>query len=610
MNIIIFDFEVFKYDTLLGCLYIDEHGKHLFQSWDLDEIKLYYKNNEDALWVGHNNCGYDNYILDAILKNKNPYEISKKLINDELPPFSYVPKYNYDIMRAFEKPFSLKLTELLSGKSIETTEVDFDLDRQLNDDEKKKTEIYNQADLNQTEYNFEKFYHRLELRLDIINEFNLPLTKYLNATGTKIAAAALGAKQDPSLIYKKTSPIEYPNLKLENKKLKKFYYEEGFRDQVNYFKKYSNDEDYLKEYCSDGTLPDTIKIGNAILTLGSGGLHYAQERVHYDKVLYGDISGAYNSVMIEYNLLSRSIPPEGKEKYINMFKQEKSLKKTNPKKRQAYKTVLLAVYGAQMNENTDFFDPWNGLLTPITLQLFIIDLLEKLKDLVTFVQVNTDGIMMVPHDWNDEPKIQAILTEWQTRTKFQLKIEHLTNYYGRDVNNYCVIEEDGTITYKGEALKNYKSDEEAYASGALFNCKEPPIIAMGMINFMLYGIMPEDTVEKNKNNFIYYQYACKKNTFDYLTYDTTDIKTGLDKSIKVPPLCRVFALKSDNIIGMINKHKFDKNKGCMKQSKVSNLPDSVFIYNGALANITTDILNQIDYEYYINRIYEKLSKFL
>ena len=69
MNIIIFDFEVFKYDTLLGCLYIDEHGKHLFQSWDLDEIRLYYKNNEDALWVGHNNCGYDNYILDAILKN-------------------------------------------------------------------------------------------------------------------------------------------------------------------------------------------------------------------------------------------------------------------------------------------------------------------------------------------------------------------------------------------------------------------------------------------------------------------------------------------------------------------------------------------------------------
>ena len=40
MKIIIFDFEVFKYDTLLGCKIVNNDGSlDIFQTWNIEEIK-------------------------------------------------------------------------------------------------------------------------------------------------------------------------------------------------------------------------------------------------------------------------------------------------------------------------------------------------------------------------------------------------------------------------------------------------------------------------------------------------------------------------------------------------------------------------------------------
>ena len=47
MNIIIFDFEVFKYDTLLGCLIIDSANKiKLYQSWNTVDINRFYEKHK------------------------------------------------------------------------------------------------------------------------------------------------------------------------------------------------------------------------------------------------------------------------------------------------------------------------------------------------------------------------------------------------------------------------------------------------------------------------------------------------------------------------------------------------------------------------------------
>ena len=42
MKVIIFDFEVFAYDTLLGATIIDKDGtKSIFQTWNLDDIRSF-----------------------------------------------------------------------------------------------------------------------------------------------------------------------------------------------------------------------------------------------------------------------------------------------------------------------------------------------------------------------------------------------------------------------------------------------------------------------------------------------------------------------------------------------------------------------------------------
>ena len=110
--IIIFDFEVFKYNVLLGALLVkDDNTTELKQIWDIEKIKRFYYQHQDDLWVGHNNDGYDNHVLRGILDDKNPYDVSKKIIDNEIRYKASLPIVCYDLMCC--RFYSLKMTELL-----------------------------------------------------------------------------------------------------------------------------------------------------------------------------------------------------------------------------------------------------------------------------------------------------------------------------------------------------------------------------------------------------------------------------------------------------------------------------------------------------------------
>ena len=588
MNFIILDFEVFKYDTLLGAIILKNGQTQKFQTWNLDEIRnFYYQNNKD-MWITWNGNYYDIPLLEAIIKRKNPYDTSKSLISERYPPKILLPIITFDLMNVgLGSKTSLKLTELISGKSIETTEVDFDIDRHLTDEEKRMTEEYNMFDLEQTLYNFVKFKDRVELRVDIIKEFNLDLMENLRVTGTTLAANVLGAKKNPSLIYQKIPPIMYPNLQLKNETLLNYYKTEGFRK---------------------GEFVD-VTIGDAELHIGSGGGHSALKRFYAEKCIYIDVNGYYNRIMMEYDLFSRAIPQEGKDLYSYMFIEQNKLKKTNPRKRAVYKTILLSVFGASNNEYTDFYDPEKATLVCITGELFICDLMEKLEPYVSFVQVNTDGLFILPHDWNDEPKIFEIIDEWCARTRFVVKKDYIYELYQRDVNNYLAKDDKGEIIFKGEALKNYKFNDESYAEGVIFDCKEPPIIAQGIVNWFMNSIDPEDFVEQNKKDLRLFQFACKKGSFDEMFYELTNLKTGLKTQTATHSICRAFAYKSDLFEGMMYKRKKD-GSGKEKIQRISNLPSSVFVANFAIDEAYDAIKDMIDWNYYVKRIYEKINAFV
>ena len=593
MKIIVFDWEVFKFNQLLGCLVYDEENntEELFQSWDIEEMKEFFNSHRRDIWVGWNNSGYDNYLIQAMFRGDDLFEVSNQIIEQRKTPRLTLKFFNFDLMTTLKGFTSLKLTELISGKNIHTTDVDFNLDRELTDEEKKLTEGYNLDDLKQTLYNFKMFRDKFQLRLDIIKEFSLPMLENLTVTGTKLAANVLKCKYDPALQYKEIE-IKLPEtLRLKNQQLLNFFLYQGWKS------------------LGEGQTFN-VRISGADINIGKGGAHSGLNKYHTEKLMYCDVGGFYNVVMLNYDLLPRTMPSDGKELYDYMYHEQLKLKKTNPIKRAVYKTILLSVFGSMNNEHTDFYDPHKFILVTTTGELFICDLLESLDGLVKVIQTNTDGIMIEPLDWKDEEKIWNIVKAWEERTGFPVKKEYRYNFFERDVNCYCCQDEKGNIEAKGEALVNWDIGKEAYAEGKFFKSKEPAIVAKGIVEYLMHGILPEDIVEQLKDDFRWFQQGCRKESYDYLTYDTQDIRTGLSKSERLTNICRVFAYKSSSELGMVYKHK--DSYGKHSKAKISNLPDNVFIYN---YDITTeqgkkDIAEKIDYQYYIDRIYERIGEFV
>lgn len=592
MNIAIFDFEVFRYDTLLGYGFVDlKTGKCAYkQTWDLNEMReLYNTYVADTIWVGWNSNHYDDLIFEAIVKNQvSPFVKSKELIGQKWKPFCRFPFFGYDLLNGFLNPPSLKLTEALEGDSIDTTEVDFDLQRPLTAEERAQTEQYNMSDLKRTYKNFCKFKGKFELRIAMINEFNIPLQQGLRMTGTQIAAAALGAKAVPGIENQKIKPVLYPTLQVKNQQMIDWFLGEKFREKENI----------------------RLNICNTTVNFAAGGAHSECNKYHAKKAMYADISGYYNLVMMNFDLLPRTLDEAGKERYKFMYHEQLRLKKIDPGKRKIYKTICLSVFGAMNNEHTDFYDPQKALLVTSSGEMFMLDLLEKLDGLGTAFNVNTDGIMFEPFDWNDEEKIRNIIQEWVERNGFAVKTGIITDYHGRDVNCYVMREPDGELCFKGEAVKNYDISDKAFAEGAFFNCKEPPIIAKGIVAAFMDGILPEQFVEQNKNDMKLYQYTCKKNTFDYLAYKMTTISTGSIAEYQIQSPSRCFAKRDISSVGTIIKHRTKNGKHTF--AKVQNLPDNVFIWNDEILSedAVNKIVPQIDYKYYVNRIYERINEFL
>ena len=587
-KIIIFDFEVFAHETLLGTLIVNEDNTtEIKQMWDFKEQQDFYDIHKNDFWIGHNNKHFDNIILDAIVNGKTPEQvktISKSIVETGKKYKCNLPLKYYDLMA--NTYYSLKLTEAAVGKNIAESEVDFTLDRPLTNEEKDLTEKYNRCDLEQTYENSLNSYVAgyLNCRLDILSEFKLPFS-FLTATETQVAAKVLKAHKIPGIEYEIIKPHMYSNLQLKNQDLINFYMTEEFRQ-------------YHKH--------KIILCGTEHI-IGSGGIHAAIPKYSCKHALYCDVSGYYNLTMLNYDLLPRTMNAESKEIYRELYYKQLEYKKTAPRKRWALKVVLLAVFGSMMNEYTDFYDPQKGLLVTITGQLFIVDLLEKLEDLVKVVQSNTDGIIIEPFDWNDKDKIISIIQEWEKRTGYVIKKDEIFDIYQRDVNCYFYKDINGEIHCKGEAVKDYAKWDNIFASN-IFESKEPAIFAHCIVDFFLYGKLPEQVIDENKDKLRMFQYLCKKKSFAWTEYVET-FKDGTTKTTRLQGINRAFAYNNKDVVGMIYKRRLE---GKVLKAKIPNCPDNVFVYDGDIRNddIKNQLMKKIDYDYYIKRGYERIKEFI
>ena len=434
---IFIDFEVFAYDWLCVCIDPAEGRKVIIN--DRDELRTYYEAHKTDVWVGFNIRHYDQYIFKGIMLDMDPKRLNDFIIVEGNEGWRYsdefrkVPLYFYDVMNAIDR--GLKYFEGSMGSDIKESSVPFDIKRKLTPDEIEETVRYCTHDVEQTMEVFIRRKDDFDAQLGLLKMFDLPLAD-ISRTKVQLSAKILEAEKRS---WHDEFDIDIPpTLKVER-----------YTSVVDWYKDPSN-YDYSK------SLETTV--AGVPHTFGWGGVHGA--RLNYVSegfFVNMDVASLYPSLMIRYDLISRSCNPE---KFKDIVATRLKYKAEKNPLQAPLKIVINGTYGASKDKNNPLYDPRQANRVCVYGQLLLLDLIEHLEDAgAEIIQSNTDGVLVrMPDGYQggiDQfyKDIDDVAYEWEHRTGLNLEFDEYRKVYQGDVNNYLIIAEDGHWKSKGAYLK-------------------------------------------------------------------------------------------------------------------------------------------------------------
>lgn len=574
---IFYDFEVFEYDWLVVLFDSKTKSEKVIIN-DKEKLEDFYQENKFDIWVGFNNKNYDQHILKGILCGFNPKKISDYIITDHNNGWGYSNLMNkiytiqYDVMNSLNK--GLKTYEGFQGKNIKESDVAFNIPRKLTKEEIKETIIYCRSDVINTYELFIKTIKDFKAHMNLVKMAGGNL-KYLSKTKTQLSSIILQAKQ---IIRDDEFDVFVPD-NLEIKKYKKivdWYKSEDSKRYYNRVKKknggYKNEENRLE-----------ISVAGVPHVFGWGGLHGARRKYHSKGYfILMDVSSLYPSLMIKYNLLSRSCSRSGVKKYEEIYHKRLELKSLGKKEEQApLKLVLNSTYGAAKDKFNALLDPRNANLVCLFGQLFLLDLIEHLENDSEIIQSNTDGIL-IKVDPKDFEKIDDIAYEWEKRTGLNLTFDQYKEVFQKDVNNYLLLDLDNEVKAKGAYVKELNSLDY-----------DLPIINKGLRNYMINKTPVEETI-LSCNNLYEFQMVTKiSSKYDYALWGSKKLKERVIRS---------FASTNKNHGDLRKKHNETGS-----YEKLSLTSEHNFIDNGDIRNIK--VPEFLDKNYYIDLAKKRLEDF-
>lgn len=562
---VFYDFEVFKYDWLVVCINPFTEEKTVIVN-DRDELTSYYEKNKNDIWVGYNSRAYDQYILKSILLGFDVKEVNDYIIVEGNKGWEYsslfnaIQLFNYDCMSKF---YSLKQLESYMGNDIKETSVPFTIDRKLTDEEIEETIKYCTHDVEQTMLVFLANKADFDAHINILKTFDLPIN-HITKTQAQLSALALGCSYHDWF-------DEWDITIVNTLQIKKY------KHIVDWFLD-PNNHDYDKKLVTD--------VAGIPHNFGWGGLHGAPtEPVHTKGLLiHVDVNSFYPSIMIEYDLLSRSV--YDKSVYKKIYDTRLALKEAGKKKEQApYKIILNSTFGICKDPFNPAYDPRQANNVTINGQLLLLDLIEHLEDHCQLIQSNTDGLIIKIPDTDEAfETIDDICYEWEKRTRMKLGLDVIREIFQKDVNNYLWIDEEGEIESKGAYVKKLNDLDYDLA-----------VVNRALVSYMVKGIPVEETIN-NCDEFRDFQKVVKvSNKYLCGWHNGQKLK---DKTY------RVFAStdENDSLIGKVK----DKN-GKEVIEKFANTPANCFIENGDING--KPIPDKLDKNYYIKLAKERLHQF-
>lgn len=312
---IFFDMEVFTHDWLLVTFdgkdftYIENNAKLLQQ---------YYQKHKHDLWIGYNCKGYDQYIIKSLLLGINPKIMNDWIIKEGKAGWQFTNKFKdielniYDCM-VFGK--SLKQLESYLGVNIHETDVDFDIKRPLTAEEKQLNREYCRDDVYNTALVFQHTQDDFKAHMGLCQLAGEPISS-MAKTKAQLSAKILKAERLNPRYWDEEYDFQYVQCVKD--------YDYKHKDVVAFFDSIRDTKDPKSKY--------ETELHGVPHVFALGGLHGAIENYFYDGevdndslLLHVDVGSMYPSIMIGWDLLSRSI--RDPKLYINVREKRLEYKK-------------------------------------------------------------------------------------------------------------------------------------------------------------------------------------------------------------------------------------------------------------------------------------------
>ena len=620
-----YDFEVFKHDWLVVVIDMDKKKEHVIIN-DSEQLNKLYEENKFNVWTGFNNRHYDMYIMKAILLGMNPKKVNDWIIVDGKEGWAFssmfnrLPMINYDVMMATGR-IGLKTIEAFLGANIKETDVPFDLDRKLTDEEIQETVKYCRHDVEMT---IEAFFQTIDVwnaMYGIIKAFpDIVSIADVGDTESRLTAKVLGCR-------KQDFNDEFDYFFLPCLKLKKYkYVQDWFEEKKQEAKAKGLDQanEYEKKAWYKAQSLETM-IAGVPHTFGFGGLHGAIDGAIHLTPQHGagyhvDVNNYYPSELLAWGLVTRAATNDNYHLVYDTRKQLKYKQKHAKTKAEAkeykkmqlpYKKMLNALSGGMKDRTNPAYDPRNNNCMCINGQLMLLDLIEHLEIIPGFklVQSNTDGLIIWLPDTDEAfDMMDDICWEWEQRCSteicdIRLETDAISEIYQKDVNNYLWIEADGAVERIGRYLKPLSQIDN-----------DLPILNKALVDYMVHKTPVEETIYKCNNLAMFQKVVKLSDKYDHVEHEYCQprvVTTGVRvlkqhyEYDKTEPYTyksyRVFASKD------IKDGRLLKVRSNGKAEKFGSTPEHCFVFNDSTKDVA--VPDNLDKDYYIKEMQRIMKMF-
>lgn len=591
-----YDFEVYSKINWFCVTFInyEDRNKEVVIVNDRAKLIEFYNAHKDDIFISYNGRQYDTGIFKGILDGMNVGYVNDKLIKEGKKPFQVVKnakKYPLNDYDTILKDKSLKQLEAFMGDDIRETEVDFNIDRPLTEEEIKQTLYYNHHDVIEVLRVLDYCWDDFEGQLDIIELYGLDMS-YFTKTKVQLAVSPKILNAVDQHTLDDEFDIRLPETIQLSDKYK--FIPEWYMNPKNWrYKEHlcSEDNQHNNQLC--------CTVAGIPHVFAWGGCHGAddKEAVFEGIILHADVASMYPTTDIEYGLLSRKFKNPDDFKQMRDFRLKLKSEK-NPKNK-ALKPMINGVYGAGKDRNNPSYDPLMANLTCIFGQMFILDLIDKLEPYCRLLQTNTDGIFVLCENEEMKNKVIEITNQVGERLKMEFEIDEYTKLIQKDVNNYIAVKKNGELECKGAMVKFNKPIDN-----------DLPILNDAVRNYLAYDIPVEQTINECEE-YIKFQKVIKLSAKYKEIWYGNGVSGKDNKIISINgellkgKVHRVFASKRQSD-GSIYKLKIEK--GIKSYEQFANTPTHLFIDNEDVHD--KSIPEYLDKEYYINEAKKRIDMFL